>query len=216
MTKINDRILQYLDLKGISKYKFYQLTGISNGFLDKSGNIGSDKCEKICSYFTDLNPEWLLLGTGKMFRDHINNVCDPKKDNIACKDKNGIPLITANAMAGMFTGDIQVLEHECDRYVVPLFRGADFLIPVKGSSMYPKYNSGDIVACKKLPIDTFFQWNKVYVLDTDQGPLIKRIQQGSDKDALLIVSDNEKYVPFELKRQNIYNIALVLGVIRLE
>jgi phage repressor protein C with HTH and peptisase S24 domain len=82
--------------------------------------------------------------------------------------------------------------------------------------MYPKYSSGDIVACKRLPIDTFFQWNKVYVLDTDQGALIKRVSKANKPDLILIVSENIKYEPFELNRSQIYNIALVLGVIRLE
>lgn len=129
----------------------------------------------------------------------------------------GIPLIPISAMAGAFSGDQQVMEYECERYVVPAFKGADFLISVKGSSMYPKYNSGDIVACKRLAMsDLFFQWNKVYVLDTDQGPLIKRVKPGSDKEHVTIVSDNERYEPFELSLDHIYHVALVIGVIRLE
>ncbi|MGL4957011.1 MAG: S24 family peptidase, partial [Bacteroidales bacterium] len=92
----------------------------------------------------------------------------------------------------------------------------EFLIPIKGSSMQPKYNSGDIVACKKLPIDTFFQWNKVYVLDTEQGALIKRIDKGCDDEHLLIVSDNPKYSSFQLHRSKIHALAVVMGVIRLE
>ena len=135
-----------------------------------------------------------------------------KTDNF----KDGIPLITTNAMAGYFKGDAQVLEYECERFVVPVFKDAEFLISVRGSSMNSKYNSGDIVACKKLKLDTFFQWNKVYVIDTDQGALIKRIEQGSTEDTLLIVSDNPKYKTFELSKKNIYGIAIVIGVIRLE
>jgi len=213
--KINERILQYLELKDISKYRFYQITGLSNGFLDKKGNIGSDKCEIICSHFIDLSAEWLLTGNGKMLKEN-SLLLEPEKKYHAKKSDKGIPLIPITAMAGAFTGDLQILDQECDRYVVPIFKGADFLIPVKGSSMYPKYSSGDIVACKRIPIDTFFQWNKVYVLDTDQGPLIKRVNQGKAENSILIVSDNDKYPPFELNRTQIHNIALVLGVIRLE
>lgn len=129
----------------------------------------------------------------------------------------GIPLLPISAMAGAFTGDMSVLEYECERYVIPAFRGADFLIPVKGSSMYPKYSSGDLVACKRVPAsDLFFQWNKVYVLDTDQGALIKRICPGSSDDTVTIVSDNKDYTPFELRRSQIRAVALVVGVIRLE
>ncbi|MEA4935799.1 MAG: hypothetical protein VB102_04055 [Paludibacter sp.] len=65
---IRERIIQYLFLKGISRYRFYKETGLSNGFLDKEGAINSDNCEKICSCYKDLNPEWLLMGTGEMLR----------------------------------------------------------------------------------------------------------------------------------------------------
>ncbi len=129
----------------------------------------------------------------------------------------GIPLIPIEAMAGYGPGETQVLELDCEYFSVPTFKGADFLITVKGSSMYPKYNSGDIVACKKLMRDdVFFQWNKVYVLDTEQGALIKRIDEGPDDDHVMIVSDNEKYKPFKLLKTKINAISIVMGVIRLE
>lgn len=133
------------------------------------------------------------------------------------KPNEGIPLLPIEAMAGALTSEQTVFEYECERYVIPVFKGADFLVPVKGSSMYPKYSSGDIVACQRVPMsDLFFQWNKVYVIDTTQGPLIKRIKPGSDKEHVLIVSDNEKYDPFELPYSAIRAVALVIGVIRLE
>ena len=120
-------------------------------------------------------------------------------------------------MAGALTCEQSVLEYECEHYVVPVFKGADFLIPAKGSSMYPKYSSGDIVACQRVPMSgLFFQWNKVYVIDTKQGALIKRIKPGSDREHVLIVSDNQNYDPFELPIEEINAVALVIGVIRLE
>jgi len=66
---IRARILQYIEYKNISKYQFYKEVGVSNGFLDKDGAIGSDKCEKICYQYPDLNLYWLILGTGTMLRD---------------------------------------------------------------------------------------------------------------------------------------------------
>lgn len=164
------------------------------------------KCENI-------SPEWLLTGEGEMLRPEQSVPTAVP----ATQPGMGIPLIPIEAMAGYGIGDTQVLEHECDRYVVPVFKDAEFLIQVKGSSMIPKYNSGDIVACKKLPLDgLFFQWNKVYVLDTIQGALIKRVKAGSDSNHLLIVSDNERYEPFELHISQIRSVAIVIGVIRLE
>jgi hypothetical protein len=63
---ISDRIVKYLDLKGISKSKFYAAMGVSNGFLDKRPNIGADKVEKIIEIYTDLNLNWLITGKGEM------------------------------------------------------------------------------------------------------------------------------------------------------
>lgn len=131
--------------------------------------------------------------------------------------KEGIPLVPFSAMAGALTGEQTVFEYECERYVVPAFKGADFLMPVKGSSMQPTYVSSDIVACQRVPMGgIFFQWHKPYVLDTAQGALIKRIKPGSDKRHVRLISDNENYDPFELPISDIHAVALVVGMIRLE
>lgn len=82
--------------------------------------------------------------------------------------------------------------------------------------MQPKYYSGDIVACKRLPIDTFFQWNKVYVIDSEQGVIIKRVRPGRDDKHIMLVSGNMAYAPFELPLEKVYSIALVIGVVRAE
>lgn len=140
-------------------------------------------------------------------------------DVITTNSKIGIPLIPSEAMAGFGQGEGQIMDYQTERYVVPEFEelNVDFMIRVKGSSMYPKYSSGDLVACKKLPLsDLFFQWHKVYVLDTIQGPLIKRIDPGEDDEHILIVSENETYKPFQLHLKDIYAVAIVVGVIRFE
>ncbi|WP_205630532.1 XRE family transcriptional regulator [Flavobacterium psychrophilum] len=150
---------------------------------------------------------------------HDDNVINEPSEIYTKTQKTtiGIPLIPIEAMAGYGGGETQVLQLDCEYFSVPTFKGADFLIQVKGSSMYPKYNSGDIVACKKLQLnDLFFQWNKVYVLDTEQGAIIKRIDIGPDDDHVMIVSDNEKYRPFSLHKSKINAISIVMGVIRLE
>lgn len=219
---VKQNILQFLDFKGISKYEFYQKTGVSNGILSQTNGISEDNILKFLSYYSEINTSWLFTGKGEMIinssKSNGNIVNEPPSVhgiNLPKKDI-GIPLIPIEAMAGYGNGSIQVMEYETEHFMVPTFKGADYLIGVRGSSMYPKYNSGDIVACKHLAIDAFFQWNKVYVLDTVQGALIKRVCKGSDEDHVLIVSDNEKYDSFELHRSEIHAIAIVMGVIRLE
>lgn len=67
-----ERLRIYIDYKGISKYRFYKEAGLSNGFLDKEGNIGSDKCEKIYYLYPDLNLIWLITGEGDMILSSQN------------------------------------------------------------------------------------------------------------------------------------------------
>lgn len=199
------------DIMGIKPAKFSEI-------LNQRMKAGVDMMSILCDQFS-ISAEWLLTGHGPMLKTSIgdkNPLLIPVAKR-ATTPSEGIPLIPLDAMAGALTSEQTVLEYECERYVVPMFKGADFLIPVKGSSMYPKYSSGDIIACQRVPMsDLFFQWNKVYVIDTNQGALIKRIKPGKDHNHLLIVSDNEKYDPFELPISAIHAVALVIGVIRLE
>ncbi len=233
ISPIKQRILFFAGTLGISKRDFYSKIGVSRGTLESRTGITEDVVTKFFATYPEVSVEWLMTGVGDMLK--VSPLCKEKNKNIVEKNdkvepkddrptahpatspNEGIPLIPIEAMAGALTGEQTVLEYECERYVVPVFKGADFLIPVKGSSMYPKYSSGDIVACQRVPMsDLFFQWNKVYVIDTNQGALIKRIKPGSDKEHVLIVSDNEKYDPFELPYSAIHAVALVIGVIRLE
>ena len=234
---IKQNILLYLAAKGVSAYEFYKDSGVTRGILQQNNGISEDNIARFLAYAPDVSVEWLITGKGDMFstlqeKSQENAEKEDTYNNIKVEDEvgeaipmatratapgEGIPLLPIDAMAGALTDEQTVLEYECERYVVPIFKGADFLISVRGSSMYPKYSSGDIVACKRIPMtDLFFQWNKVYVLDTKQGALIKRIKPGSDKDRILIVSDNEKYEPFELPYTALNAVAIVIGVIRLE
>ncbi|WP_304721736.1 S24 family peptidase [uncultured Alistipes sp.] len=208
-----ERIKQYLEYKGISKNKFYSQTGLSIGFLDSGSSLGVDKARIIINKFPDISLNWLIMGIGDMLRsDTDTQIATAEPTTIG-----GIPLIPIEAMAGVLSGNsAQVMERDCEHYNIPMFKGAEFLIRISGDSMQPKYYSGDIVACKRLPLDTFFQWNRVYVVDSEQGVIIKRVRRGSDDRHIIFVSDNTAYEPFELPLEKIYSIALVVGVVRAE
>ena len=236
---IKQNILLYLANKGVTPYEFYKKSGVTRGILQQNNGISEENIARFLAFAPDINIEWLLTGRGNMLKgSEKDSSAEGKDKNIDKHEQStisidlgtcaqqlsytdnavkGIPLIPLSAMAGAFTGDTSVMEYECERYVIPAFKGADFLIQVKGDSMQPTYYSGDLVACERVPLnDIFFQWNKTYVLDTKQGPLIKRIMPGSDSEHILIVSDNNNYPPFELSKDQFYGVALVRGIVRLE
>lgn len=206
-------------------------TVIENVVGTRQGKPSYDVLEKVCAN-ANINPEWLLTGNGPMMKTEGEKKDESGGDLLADERHDagqlplatpatipgeGIPLLPIDAMAGALTGDVSVLPYECEYYYVPVFTGADFLITVSGNSMNPTFQSGDIVACKRVPLSgLFFQWGKIYIIDTTQGPLIKRIKPAPSPDHITIVSDNTDYDPFQLPASEIRAVALVVGVIRME
>lgn len=235
---IKQNISLYLAKKGISDYEYYKISGTTRGILAQNNGISEDNIARFLAYAKDVNIEWLLTGRGDMLKTKCTLNETPSPEETIPEDKvtknkqkkqidsiqkisdgarDGIPLIPIDAMAGALMGEQTVLEYECERYIVPAFQNADFLIRTKGDSMQPTYNSGDLVACRRVSMSgLFFQWGRVYVIDTNQGVLIKRINPGVDTDHVSIVSDNDRYQPFQLPVSDIYAVALVVGTIRLE
>ncbi|SDE68840.1 hypothetical protein [Riemerella columbipharyngis] len=81
---ITERILQYIDYKGISKYRFCKDLKFSQSFLDKKRKITTDKYANILVQYPEINPEWLLTGEGNMLRnEHITENKDTNIDNIS-------------------------------------------------------------------------------------------------------------------------------------
>lgn len=196
-----------------NKARFANILGVSAQTISAWIARKTFDAELIYTKCSDISANWLLSGSGEMLRSDADiQIATAEPTTIG-----GIPLIPIEAMAGVLSGNsTQVMERECEHYNIPMFKGAEFLIRINGDSMQPKYYSGDIVACKRLPLDTFFQWNRVYVVDSEQGVIIKRVRRGRDDRHIVFVSDNTAYEPFELPLEKIYSIALVVGVVRAE
>lgn len=99
-----NRILQLIDFYSINKSVFYKKTGLSNGFLDKVTDIGVTKLDLILKSYPDINPEWLINGTGEMFRVEHQEL--PTK-NIEMKD---FSLIKQNVLTYLKSKNISKYE----------------------------------------------------------------------------------------------------------
>jgi len=91
------------------------------------------------------------------------------------------------------------------------------MIEVTGDSMQPKYSAGDVVGCTIIHNSGFIQWNRPHVIATrEQGLLIKRLMPGTTANSLSAVSENIQYPPFDIPKDEITGIALVIGHVNLE
>lgn len=213
---LKKRILEYLNYKGVTKYESYQKTGVSNGVLSQGSGLSEDNLMKYLSYYSDINTEWLLTGKGPMFSSVKAYKSDSSEPSLLNEPQ--VPLINFGAIAGEGSNDFSISQKDVqENYVVPDFRDIQFMIRVQGSSMYPKYIAGDIIACRILKQKSFIQWNKVHVIATrEQGVIVKRLKKGSTNDSYCCISDNKEYDPFEIPKEDCFGIALVVGVIRVE
>ena len=224
---ILERIKEYIDCKGITVAAFERSIGMSNASFGKSlknrGAIGSDKIENILSMYTDLSSEWLLTGTGNMLKSDLDKPIEAHKRSTeppkSSNKRRGIPLIPIDAVAGFPSTDNDgVYMEDCEHYSIPEFeaKGANFLIRVSGDSMHPLYENGDIIACRKISDILFFQWGGIYVLDTSQGALVKRVEEAEDdQESILCISENPRFKPFHLPKSDIRSLSTIIGLVRL-
>lgn len=66
-----ERFKYYLEIQGKSKNNFYEISGMSNGLLDKNGGLNEDSILKICEVYPEISLDWLILENGKMIRSDI-------------------------------------------------------------------------------------------------------------------------------------------------
>ncbi len=207
---ISLRINELYSESKLTQEQFAQRLGIDQSNFSKilkgQRTCGKNTKKAICNAF-NIALDWLENGEGPKYVEQSSTT-------------EGLPLLPYNAMAGALSGtSLSAMEYECEHYVVPAFHNADFLVRVQGDSMMPKYYSGDIVACKKVPMNKlFFQWGKTYVLSTNQGVLIKRVDPGKTEESVSIVSYNKEYQTFQLPMEDINKegLAIVVGLIRIE
>ena len=208
LAKTKKRILQYLEYKGITKKEFCEITKISyQNMLGHSleSEFGGTQTREILDKFPEISADWFILGKGEMLRR---------------AEMPGVPLITAKAFAGPNGWDTAGERfQDCPHYAVPDMHNGqvDFMIQVYGDSMLPRYQSGDIVLCRIIKSADFIQWGKVYVVDSEQGAMIKRLCTDPESEKhVLLKSENPDYAPIRIYKHEIRQIALVVGLHRIE
>ncbi len=221
-TKLNKSLIleRLKEIKGFkTDTELAVFLGITRSTLSNWHNRNSIDFDILFSKCEHINIDWLITGEGEMLKEveEINSLM-PKEPSypIGVMGKP-IYLYDVSASAGFGSFDEMISQEKViGQYIIPDFKNVDWMITVKGSSMYPKYSSGDIIACRELRESKFIQWGKVYVVATrEQGLLVKRLEEDGD-DFLLAISDNQAYKPFKIPKNEVMGIALVVGVIRLE
>lgn len=204
---VNQRIRQIIGNKSLSVNAFANAIGVAQGTLASMLNRGTEPSNKtlnaVLSAFPEVNPDWLLTGSGEMY-------LTDKLSTTEHKDARLVPLLPVAAQGGTLNDFVvSVKASECEKIISPI-RDVDYAMTISGDSMSPEYPSGAHILIKKINEKAFIDWGRVYVLDTCNGTVIKQLFPSDNPDTLLCKSINPNYPPFEVSFSDIYAVYRVL------
>lgn len=199
-----ERLLYFLDSKGIKKAQFYRDTGIKRGFLDtdKMDSAISDVfLATILDVYKDLNISWLVQEQGEMEVNKTNAIW------VEYERFKLVPLVTKRARAGFlsdwedeeYIDELPKIPWEVDRE----YKGNYLTFEVVGDSMEcdnPRDSilEGDLLLgrevrkeywANKLHIN---KWDFVVVHKTE-GILVKRIIEHDTTSGKLVLHSLNSY-----------------------
>ena len=222
MSRVVQKIGQYLDSKGISVSKAESMIGVSNGTLSKpikqNKTIKTDTLESFLNVFKDLNPSSLFNDAEP--ESNILESFDLKTDR-RVKDQL-IPLYNIEASAGL----VELFQNHSkddiiDTIHIPNLPKCDGALYVTGDSMYPLLKSGDIVAYKEIQDfanDIF--WGEMYLISVEfageELVSVKYIQKSEKGEQYIkLVSQNSNHQPKDVLLSKIRALALIKASIRI-
>lgn len=229
---LKDRLLKYIDFKGVTKSYFEKNIGAGNGYINNVKTIGSDKLEDIINKYPDLNIEWLLTGRGDMLKKEdsfdegsIHNG-EPEVSMYKLRtdyygvERQRIPLYEIDAAAGLnMLFSSQNTQIPLDYITVPNAPKCDGALFVRGDSMYPILKAGDIICYKTVHNLDNMILGEMYVLDIDNGEeqyltvkFVKKSDKGSDY--VTLASENKHHADRDIRIDSIRALGLIKLSIR--
>lgn len=230
--KAIDRLFQYLEYKDIKHTRFEKDSGLSNGYLTtqkrRNGDLGESVLNSIVNNCQDIDPAWLLTGSGKMIKENqrSNEVSEPTQSYTLRTDRNietqMIPLYNIEATAGvvpLFDGSNK--QKPIDFLSIPNLPKCDGAVFVTGDSMYPLLKSGDIVIYKS--ISDYWQnvyWGEMYIvsldMEGDEYVAVKYVQKSEmSTENIRLVSYNKHHQDKEVPLNKVRAMALVKASVRM-
>lgn len=213
MNTVKDRTLEFIKFKGLTMKAFEQRCDLSTGYVTSMRKgYGSEKLNNVLTAFPELNREWLLYGEGDMLSSTSSAQPQPsvKNERVVDDEAYKVPLVPISALGGSLNDfNTAVCRDDCETVISPI-KDIDMAIKISGDSMEPEYPSDSQVFVKKINERAFLEWGRVYVLNTCNGIVIKRLMPTNDPNTVLCESINPKYPPFEVNLENVNGVYRVM------
>jgi transcriptional regulator with XRE-family HTH domain len=207
---------------GVTQSAIAEYLGITKQFVSQveAGKVAlpEDKFMKILD-----NPDWsrekyfqLVETIDEMRRtvapDKVESAPVAGRDGDAPQRVRLIPFEARGGMIGDFVDGVH--DYDCEMVVSPI-KGVDFAMTVTGDSMAPEYNPGDRILIKRIDPNLFIEWGRVYVLDTPNGAVIKKLERSDEPGYVTCISINPEVSPFQVNVNAVrgwYRVLMVMSM----
>lgn len=211
---------KYLRETGHTQASIASQLGVSqpyvNALLTGRKAFGKSQAKKWGDLY-GLSPSWLLTGEGPMLKEEKEKEEEYELLPRITEDK-GRPYYDVDFLGGYgeFADDPASAPVTYMIDYPPYNKEGVFYMNVRGDSMSPEINSGDLVALR--PIEAWYDFlllGKVYAIVTLSGQrTIKRLRRGSDSEHYTLEPINPAYESQEIPKTQIERVFEVLGGIR--
>lgn len=190
-----EQILALIQEFGGTQQAFAEFLGVKQSAVAnwlKRGSLSSSAKELILSKCDYISERWLFLGEGKMYLSGTNLLY--KEIEVSA---GRIEFAEAKATA--------------QRILIPGVN-AEAFFPVKGFSMMPTIQEGDIVGVRQVyDLDMIKESNIYLIITADNERMLKHIKMGNAKSPYItLTSDNKAYQPFQIRKDSVLSIYKVI------
>ena len=204
---IKERIIEFINYKGISKNAFETACNMSKRYLSNlKGTPGARIIKNIHDAFPELNTTWLITGTGEMLSESTEN------QESTILDESRAPILPTTIAGRPDTDILKYVQNNYDNlelsHVIVLDTPIDMWHIIRDDAMFPTFKVGDKIALlaykkgEESPIP-----GKIYAIDTTSNGLIIRKLIPEENGAYIARSLNEeRYPDFIIKEEEIIRI----------
>lgn len=215
----NSRLFEARKFLGLTQKQFsdYMMIGQNTLSMIENGRINlTDRHRSVLAERLRINPLWLDTGIGEMFLDP--SITRPRKATNVTPSQRGVPFYNKP-----FTGSTNVtfdtLAREDPEFYIDYepFNDCSFYRTVYGDSMCPRYNPGDVVACKKVLNKNIIMYGESYFclvrMDGDSHETIKVLRRNPDPTMIILKPLNPDFDESIVPIDSIIDLYIIKGKI---
>jgi hypothetical protein len=212
-----ENFLDFLEEKQLTAYRLSQILGVNKANIYnfiKKGTTTYGLLVKMIDHYPELR-EILFPIPG----DQNKKVVQPKIQDINKKEvlmqsqKNGMLKPVPYYDIDIASETINFGARTDKYFSISLLSDIIAFLPMRGNSMSPLINNGDIIAIKEAAENHIIDTSLIYLIITDQNQMIKHVTPEPEKQILWCTTANPHHKPFPLQMNLLKGLYIVTAKI---